>query len=189
MKQYNWRDRSLEKLSKQSIFIQATLGLLLSIMIMLAGYQLFIKSRLEQRQMLHDQQILLMDYFSQKQKRIATLPQVELHVSLLQKQWNSLISSLPENFEMPQFLKEITRIGHECTLVCDTIVPKQNEEMATDKAYSFQLIIKGSYAHLAMFLSQLTRLSAALDLQNFTMVSSEDEVQMAITIKIYRMKV
>lgn len=127
--------------------------------------------------------------FQQKAFQAATLEQYKELMAKMEKDFEFLVSQLPEKTQVPGLLDDIDEKGRESGL---TIVSIKLQPESVGDVYvelPIEIIVKGSYHDFGTFISSIAGMSRIVTLHDFTIGQDSDQpalLQMTVDAKTYR---
>lgn len=138
-----------------------------------------------------DQQIVkertLKQTFQQKALEAAKLDQYIELMSRMEKDFEFLVSQLPEKTEVPGLLDDIDEKGRNSGL--DIISIKLQPESVGDVYVELpiEVIVKGTYHNFGTFISSVAGMSRIVTLHDYTITQTDSSaLQMVVLAKTYR---
>jgi type IV pilus assembly protein PilO len=124
--------------------------------------------------------------FQQKAFQAATLDQYQELMAKMEKDFEFLVSQLPEKTQVPGLLDDIDEKGRESGLNIVSI--KLQPEVLGDVYVELpiEIIVQGSYHNFGTFISSIAGMSRIVTLHDFDITKSENGLRMKITAKTYR---
>ncbi|MFT7223292.1 MAG: type IV pilus assembly protein PilO [Cellvibrionaceae bacterium] len=128
--------------------------------------------------------------FQQKAFQAATLDQYKQLMAKMERDFEFLVSQLPEKTQVPGLLDDIDEKGRDSGLEIDSI-KLQSEVIG--KVYvelPIEIVVKGSYHNFGTFVSSIAGMSRIVTLHNYEIFRDEKEspsiLRMRISAKTYR---
>jgi type IV pilus assembly protein PilO len=163
---------------------------LLAIAAILAGvYFLFVKELQVDLGRSVANEASLKKTFQEKAFQAATLEQYQDLMAKMEKDFEFLVSQLPEKTQVPGLLDDIDEKGRESGL---NIVSIKLQPEVTGDVYvelPIEIIVTGSYHDMGTFISSVAGMSRIVTLHDFTIAQDKDSsstLQMKISAKTYR---
>ncbi len=127
--------------------------------------------------------------FQQKAFQAASLDQYQELMGKMERDFQFLVSQLPEKTQVPGLLDDIDEKGRDSGL--DIVSIKLRQEVVTDVYVELpiQIVVKGSYHDFGTFISSIAGMSRIVTLHDYKIETSEDQasqLEMEITAKTYR---
>jgi type IV pilus assembly protein PilO len=131
-------------------------------------------------------EVSLKQTFQQKAFQAATLDQYKELMAKMEKDFEFLVSQLPEKTQVPGLLDDIDEKGRESGLTIVSI--KLQPEVLGDVYVELpiEIIVQGSYHNFGTFISSVAGMSRIVTLHDFNISKIESGLQMTITAKTYR---
>lgn len=127
--------------------------------------------------------------FQQKAFQAATLEQYKELMAKMEKDFEFLVSQLPEKTQVPGLLDDIDEKGRDSGL---TIVSIKLQPESIGDVYvelPIEIIVKGSYHDFGTFISSVAGMSRIVTLHDFEIAQDKEQpslLQMTINAKTYR---
>lgn len=155
------------------------------------GYQLLIKSQLQDLDKVQVKEEALKSEFQQKAFEAANLDALRSQMEEMQKIFGALVSQLPSDTEVPGLLEDITATGVNNGLEFQSI--ELQSELAQEFYIELPIDIRvtGSYHDLGAFVSGISGLPRIVTLHDFEILPIEERpgiMGMTILAKTYRYK-
>ncbi len=159
------------------------------IIVLVAAYFLLVKDLYKDLDRAVAEEKTLRDTFQQKAFQAATLEQYKELMAKMEKDFEFLVSQLPEKTQVPGLLDDIDEKGRESGL---TIVSIKLQPESVGDVYvelPIEIIVKGSYHDFGTFISSIAGMSRIVTLHDFTIGQDKSQpalLQMTVKAKTYR---
>ena len=169
---------------------RAFVWLVVVVSILVATYFVFIKDLHRQLDLSIANEASLKKTFQEKAYQAATLSQYQALMAKMEKDFEFLVSQLPEKTQVPGLLDDIDEKGRESGLDIGSI--KLQPEVVGDVYVELpiQIIVEGSYHNFGTFISSIAGMSRIVTLHNYVIAKQDDDnasgLQMTIDAKTYR---
>lgn len=163
--------------------------LVAAVAVLALAYFLFVKDLYKELDRSIASEATLKQTFQQKAFQAATLEQYKDLMARMEKDFEFLVSQLPEKTQVPGLLDDIDEKGRESGLTIVSI--KLQPELVGDVYVELpiEIIVKGSYHDFGTFISSIAGMSRIVTLHDFTIAQDKGQpslLQMAIDAKTYR---
>ncbi|MGH1484902.1 MAG: type 4a pilus biogenesis protein PilO [Cellvibrionaceae bacterium] len=163
--------------------------LLALLAIVVAAYFLFVKDLHAELDRAVINESSLRQTFQQKAFQAATLDQYQELMAKMEKDFEFLVSQLPEKTQVPGLLDDIDEKGRESGLDIGSI--KLQPEVVGDVYVELpiEIIVQGSYHDFGTFISSVAGMSRIVTLHDYTISKNEERpsvLEMVVNAKTYR---
>ena len=191
----NLNDLTLDNIGQWPKAAKYAVLIIAAMLVLGLGYWLIISSKIDQYQLLEEQEVPLKAEFEMKQQQAANLQAYKNQLSIMNERFGNMLKQLPAENEMPGLLEDISKTGIASGLTFDLFAPQP--EITHDFYIELPINIKvvGSYNQLAVFLSRVAQMNRIVTLHDFDVktmpadtqkLNSGEMLEMEITAKIYR---
>ncbi len=157
--------------SKKVLLLVGILGLL----VVLYGYLFFIPLRNE-KEVLKSEMNKLMKELNEGKMIARDLDKFKKQIEKLNVELANALTQLPNEKEIPEILKSISRLGKESNLEFTLFRPKPEEPQQFYAKVPIDLVVIGSYHETGIFFDKLRKLPRIINVVDFNM-SREKEVK------------
>jgi type IV pilus assembly protein PilO len=163
--------------------------LVAAVAILIACYFVFVKDLHKELDRAVANEVTLKQTFQQKAFQAATLDQYQELMLKMEKDFEFLVSQLPEKTQVPGLLDDIDEKGRESGLTIVSI--KLQPEVVGDVYVELpiEIIVRGSYHDFGTFVSSVAGMSRIVTLHDYTIEKSEERasvLEMVVNAKTYR---
>ena len=165
------------------VWILAVLGILV------AAYFLFIKDLHKELDRVVASESSLKQTFQQKAYQAATLEQYQELMVKMEKDFEFLVSQLPEKTQVPGLLDDIDEKGRESGLTIGSIKLQPEVVSEVYVELPIEIIVQGSYHNFGTFVSSIAGMSRIVTLHDYKLSAAQDAssvLEMTINAKTYR---
>ncbi len=184
LKQFEGLD--LENIAIWPKEVKVVFGVVLAVLVGVAGYFLVIKDSLDTLRNLESKEVSLKADFEAKYRLAANLPRYREQLAQMQEQFQEMLGMLPTQSEMPGLLDDVTFLATDANLRISSLnwLPEQHKEFYVE--LPIEMKIQGGYHEFGQFSAGVANLPRIVSLHDFTMVRSEEGVAMTVQAKTYR---
>lgn len=160
------------------------------LLILVGAYFFFVKNLHSQLDRTAATEQVLKQTFQQKAHQAAALDQYQELMAKMERDFQFLVSQLPEKTQVPGLLDDIDEKGRESGLEIGSI--KLQDEVVADVYVELpiDIVVKGNYHNFGTFVSSIAGMSRIVTLHDYEIFRDEKEsssmLQMRITAKTYR---
>ncbi|WP_174874777.1 type 4a pilus biogenesis protein PilO [Vogesella oryzae] len=152
--------------------LQAQVGAMIIAASLVFGlaYYFFFSDMLDEIDQAHNQELQLRDTFLNKKQQVANLAALRTQLAEIEKSFNVMLQQLPSKAEMDSLLTEINQAGIGRGLQFDLFRPAaeiRGEQLAE---LPIQIRLTGSYNDLAIFATDVGKLSRIVTLGNISLL-------------------
>ena len=156
--------------------------------ILVATYFLFVKDLHVKLDRVAASEQSLKQTFQQKSYQAATLDQYRALMDKMERDFQFLVSQLPEKTQVPGLLDDIDEKGRDSGLEIVSI--KLQSESVTDIYIELpiEILVRGSYHNFGTFISSVAGMSRIVTLHDYTIEAAENSslLEMEVIAKTYR---
>ena len=168
---------------------RAIIWLLAVVAILVGAYFVFVKDLHKELDMSIANEASLKKTFQEKAFQAATLTQYQELMAVMERDFEFLVSQLPEKTQVPGLLDDIDEKGRESGLEIGSI--KLQPEVVGDVYVELpiEIIVEGSYHDFGTFISSIAGMSRIVTLHDYTISNHPDKpsvLEMQIDAKTYR---
>ncbi len=157
--------------------------------IIVAAYFFIVKDLYAELDRVVATEATLKQTFQKKAFEAATLEQYQELMAKMEKDFEFLVSQLPEKTQVPGLLDDIDEKGRDSGL---TIVSIKLQPESVGDVYvelPIEIIVKGAYHNFGTFISSIAGMSRIVTLHDYTISQDKDNpslLQMEVRAKTYR---
>lgn len=194
MSDLNLNELTLDNIGQWPKPVKAGMIIILSVLLVGAGYWFLVKSKYEQHTLLQNEERTLKMKFERKQHQASNLQAYQVQMQKMQDRFGTMLKQLPTENEMPGLLEDISRTGIASGLVFELFAPKSEIKHDFYIELPISIEVVGNYHQLAVFISRVAQMGRIVTLHDFTiepastdkLKQSGDQLVMKMTAKIYR---
>ena len=162
--------------------------MVISAVILFAGYWFVIKGELEQLDRVEREEQDLRTTFLNKKALAINLPAYKQQMEEMQLTFGSLLRQLPDSTEVPDLLVDITQAGLGQGLEFVLFKPEKERPAEFYAELPISIKVMGTYHELALFVSDVAALPRIVTFGNINITSStkNDKLTMSAKAKTYR---
>ncbi len=164
--------------------------MVLSVVILFAGYWFVIKGELEQLDRAEREEQDLRTTFLNKKALAINLPAYKQQMEEMQLTFGSLLRQLPDSTEVPDLLVDITQAGLGRGLEFVLFKPEKERPAEFYAELPISIKVMGTYHELALFVSDVAALPRIVTFGNIDITSAsntkDDKLTMSAKAKTYR---
>ena len=191
----NITELTLENVGKWPKPVKWGVMVLLSFIVCVMGYQLIIKSNIEQYNILTQKEGELKSAFERVQHQASNLEAYRVQMNMMTERFGNMLKQLPTKNEMPSLLEDISKTGIASGLTFDLFAPEPEILHDFYVELPIQISVIGNYHQLAVFLSRVAEMSRIVTLHDLVIElptldkqkpGNGDQLVMKIKATIYR---
>lgn len=195
MKNSTLSDLTLDNLVQWPRMIKVGVVLVISLLIMGAGYWFIVQGVFDEYDGLVAKEVTLKSEFETKQHQASNLQAYRDQLAQMEERFGTMLKQLPSQNEMPGLLEDISKTGVASGLTFNAFEPTQEVIHDFYIELPINITVVGNYHQLALFLSRVAQMSRIVTLHDFSIditpidkekTDSGDVLTMKITAKIYR---
>ncbi len=145
----------------------------------LYGYLAYLPQREEIRH-LSDQRDKLLKDLNESRAVARNLEKFEAEVAELEARLKKALTQLPNQREIPELLKNISKLGKESNLEFLRFRPAEERPREFYAEVPLQLIFVGTYHDTGMFFDRMSKMSRIINVEDFKMVPSDKSLNQPI---------
>ncbi|MFJ7143407.1 type 4a pilus biogenesis protein PilO [Pseudomonas protegens] len=184
------RELELSNLGSWPVPFKALLAVLLLLLILVAGYSLYLSPHLEALGQQRREEHRFKQQFADTAGKVANLQRYREQLGGMQDSFSLLLRQLPSDTEVPGLLEDISRVGQGSGLAFEEIKlqPEVVQEFYIE--LPIQIAVTGSYHSLATFVSGVAGLPRIVTLHDFQIRpvdrGNPTQLRMSIEARTYR---
>ncbi|ULT70338.1 type 4a pilus biogenesis protein PilO [Pseudomonas sp. BC42] len=161
------RELELSNLGAWPAPLRALTAALLLLVILAAGYGLYLSPHLRQLQQMRHEETRLKQQFASKARQVANLELYRAQLAALRSRFEQLLHQLPSDGEVPGLLEDISRLGLGSGLALEEIKLQPPVPRPFYVELPIQITVTGGYHDLATFVSGVAGLPRIVTLHDF----------------------
>ncbi len=138
----------------------------------LYGYLAYLPQREEIRR-LSDQRDMKLQELSESRAVAKNLERFEKEVGQLEAQLKEALTQLPNQREIPELLKNISKLGKESNLEFLRFRPSKERPKQFYAEVPLELVFLGSYHNTGVFFDRISKMSRIINVENFKMAPNQ----------------
>ena len=163
----------LNTLYKQNKLVQLGAGIVIVVLLLIAGYFALFKGQWEEYESLqHKEEQLKQDYQS-KADQAANLPVLKDELEKIRTAFNVLLKQLPTDAEIPNLIQELHQAGAKNSTRMNSVKPLPPVDLDNVQQLPYEISISGSYEQIAQFIRDVGRLSRIVTLDKINLVPAD----------------
>lgn len=191
----NITELTLENVGKWPKPIKWGVMVILSLTICGMGYQLIIKSNIDEYNTLVQKEESLRGEFERLQHLASNLQAYREQMKIMTERFGNMLKRLPTKNEMPSLLEDISKTGIASGLTFDLFAPEPEKLHDFYVELPIQISVIGNYHQVAIFLSRVAEMNRIVTLHDFVIEvpslnqkkgANGDQLNMKIKATIYR---
>jgi len=170
------------------VVVKITAALLISGLIMFAGYWLDIKNQITDYQQIQRSEKDLRQSYLIKKKLVLDLPVYQKQMQTMKKTFAVMLRQLPNKTEIPELLIDITQAGLGRGLTFELFKPNDKRLFDFYAMAPIQIRVRGSFHQLANFISDLASLPRIVTVGNLSInriKGKSDKLVMTAAVRTY----
>ncbi|MCR9278133.1 MAG: type 4a pilus biogenesis protein PilO [Pseudomonadaceae bacterium] len=188
LKDFDLSDLDVNNIGNWPGIVKAILLALVFVLFVVGGYYLVLTEKQQALEKAQKQEVSLRSEYESKAEQAANLEEYREQKAEMERMFDSLLSQLPKDTEVPGLLEDITRtaLDNELTIESIELRPENRTEFYIE--LPIQIVVEGDYHKIGTFVSGVANLSRIVTLHDFTIQpeSSPNELKMDILAKTYR---
>lgn len=179
---------SLKEFYNWPVPFQLTTGVILFIVMMVAGSLLWIKGTTDKLDSAEKKEEKLKKEFLDKKKQAVNISLYTEQLLEVQTDSEKLLKQLPNNSEIANLLVDINQVGLSRGLKFELFKPEKEKLLDFYAELPVSIRVKGSYKAIGEFASDLAQLSRVVILTDMTMTANKDDglVYLDVVAKTFR---
>lgn len=170
----------------------------MALLVFILGYYLIIQPNMDTYDTLNHKEDTLKTEFEKLQHQASNLNAYKNQMALMQERFGNMLKQLPTQNEMPSLLEDISKTGIGSGLTFELFAPAPEIKHDFYVELPINIVVKGNYHQLAIFLSRVAEMSRIVTLHDFVIEAQQadksdkqksvqgDQLVMKITATIYR---
>jgi len=179
----NFSELSVDNIGKWPKPIKYGIILITVMLLFIIGYQLLIKSNIEESDILATKEKKLRTDFESFQEMASNLNGYRVQMEVMQERFGNMLKQLPTKNEMPGLLEDISKTGRASGLTFDLFAPQPEVKHDFYIEVPIQIVVVGNYHQLAVFLSRVGQMGRIVTLHDFVIEGAVEDKQKAEKIE------
>ncbi len=188
LKDFDLSDLDVNNIGNWPGIVKGILLALVFILFLVGGYYMVLTEKQQALEKAQKQETSLRSEYESKAEQAANLEEYRQQKAEMERMFDSLLSQLPKDTEVPGLLEDITRtaLDNELTIESIELRPENRTEFYIE--LPIQIVVEGDYHKIGTFVSGVANLSRIVTLHDFTIKpeSSPNALKMDILAKTYR---
>ena len=195
----NLNDLNFENLGQWPLPVKIGAIVMLSFVILFAGYFYVISESINQYNTLQTEEENLRTEFEYKEHQASNLQAYRNQMVVMEEKFGNMLKKLPGKNEMPGLLEDISKTGVGSGLVFELFAPEAEVEHDFYIEVPIKIAVIANYHQFATFLSRVAQMSRIVTVHDFVIdddisdlknsssnKNKDDLLEMKLTAKIYR---
>jgi type IV pilus assembly protein PilO len=193
MKPVQWNELELDEITDWPLLPQALVLLVVSCILMVAGYWYFVLPEKENLMNLQRTEADLRTQFVRRANQVSALPEVKEQLDELNLRYADVLEQLPVESELATLLSDINDIGVSNGLSFQRIQWAPRIQHGLYYELPIQLELSGGYEEIGRFTADVAHLSRIVTLSDFKLsvvkqVGKKVTLSLSVKAKTYRFK-
>lgn len=188
LKDFDLSDLDVNNIGNWPGIVKGILLALVFVLFLVGGYYLVLTDKQQALEKAQKQEVSLRSEYESKAEQAANLEEYRQQKAEMERMFDSLLSQLPKDTEVPGLLEDITRtaLDNELTIESIELRPENRTEFYIE--LPIQIVVEGDYHKIGTFVSGVANLSRIVTLHDFTIKpeSGPNALKMDILAKTYR---
>ncbi len=167
MSEISLSELTIDNIGSWPVAVKGVLMAVLFTLMMGLGYLLSFQEQLETLEGLQSREVELIQTMERKQQQAASLVLYQEQLVLMKRQLGKVLNQLPSQSELPELLEDLSQTGLSAGLKFQLFDPQP--EVAHDfyVEVPIQIVVDGSYAQIANFISKVASMKRIVTLHDF----------------------
>lgn len=166
--------------------VKIAAAVLVSILILAAGYWFIVKDQLAELEEAERREVALKEEFRKKKALAINLEAYKKQMAEMQERFGVLLRQLPNKTEVPELLIDITQTGLGRGLQFDLFQPRNKRVADFYAELPVNIQVKGTYHQLGEFVSDVAALPRIVTIDDLVLSPSKGEIlTMSAVAKTY----
>ena len=152
----------LNTLYKQNKLVQLGAGIVIVLLLLVAGYFAVFKGQWEEFETLQQKEEQLKQEYQSKADQAANLPVLKDELEKIRTAFNVLLKQLPTDAEIPNLIQELHQAGAKNSMRMNSVKPLPPVDLDNVQQLPYEISISGNYEQIAQFIRDVGRLSRNL---------------------------
>jgi type IV pilus assembly protein PilO len=179
-------DLDFEQLAIWPFEVKFVVGLVIAILTGVLGFYLLVNDKLPLLETAKAQEVELKNSYEAKYRIAINLQAYEEQLARIQKDFSSMLRSLPTSNETPGLLDDITFVGTSAGLNFKLLNWQQEVPKEFYTELPIQMEVRGDYHDFGKFLSDVAGLPRIVTVHDFEMVNETGGLRLSLQAKTYR---
>lgn len=179
-------DLDFEQLAIWPFEVKFVVGLVIAILTGVLGFYLLVNDKLPLLETAKAQEVELKNSYEAKYRIAINLQAYEEQLAMIQKDFSSMLRSLPTSNETPGLLDDITFVGTSAGLNFKLLNWQQEVPKEFYTELPIQMEVRGDYHDFGKFLSDVAGLPRIVTVHDFEMVNETGGLRLSLQAKTYR---
>lgn len=179
-------DLDFEQLASWPFEIKFVVGLVIAILSGVLGFYLLVNDKLPLLETAKAKEAELKSSYEAKYRIAINLQAYEDQLARIQKDFSSMLRSLPTSNETPGLLDDITFVGTTAGLNFKLLNWQQEIPKEFYTELPIQMEVRGDYHDFGKFLSDVAGLPRIVTVHDFEMVNEAGGLRLSLQAKTYR---
>ena len=162
----------LNTLYKQNKLVQLGAGIVIVLLLLVAGYFAVFKGQWEEFETLQQKEEQLKEYQS-KADQAANLPVLKDELEKIRTAFNVLLKQLPTDAEIPNLIQELHQAGAKNSMRMNSVKPLPPVDLDNVQQLPYEISISGNYEQISQFIRDVGRLSRIVTLDKINLVPAD----------------
>lgn len=187
LQEIDWNEIELENIGEWPQPVKVLCGIIVTIIMLLVGYNLLVSSAIEQYDFTVQKEQELRDSYRFKYARANNLDLYKQQMVDMEGQFSQLLQRLPTSNETPGLLDDLTYVGTSSGLTFLKIgwMPEVKKEFYTELPINLEVV--GSYHEFGEFVGKVAQLPRIVSLHDFRIENAnERDLVFSVVAKTYR---
>jgi len=193
----DFRELSFSEIGKWPAYMQAIVIGLVAFIIIVLAYWFVGRGQFDRLSGVKSEEASLKQQLEVKHHTLARLEQLQVHTLVLQKTFQQIINSLPDQTQVPALLEQISKFGTTNGLSFKLLRPLKKQYQDYYAEIPIKIVVVGGYHQVANFISDIAGAdhfvsfhefiiqNEALNKQLKDKVSDGSKLEMELTAVIY----
>lgn len=188
LKDFDLSDLDVNNIGNWPGIVKGILLAIVFIAFLIGGYYFVLTEKQQALEKAQKQEASLRTEYESKAEQAANLEEYREQKAEMERMFDSLLSQLPKDTEVPGLLEDITRTALDNELTIESIELKPENRTEFYIELPIQIVVEGDYHKIGTFVSGVANLSRIVTLHDFTIQpeSSPNALKMDILAKTYR---
>ena len=163
----------LNTLYKQNKLVQLGAGIVIVLLLLVAGYFAVFKGQWEEFETLQQKEEQLKQEYQSKADQAANLPVLKDELEKIRTAFNVLLKQLPTDAEIPNLIQELHQAGAKNSMRMNSVKPLTPVDLDNVQQLPYEISISGNYEQIAQFIRDVGRLSRIVTLDKINLAPAD----------------
>ena len=163
----------LNTLYKQNKLVQLGAGIVIVLLLLVAGYFAVFKGQWEEFETLQQKEEQLKQEYQSKADQAANLPVLKDELEKIRTAFNVLLKQLPTDAEIPNLIQELHQAGAKNSMRMNSVKPLTPVDLDNVQQLPYEISISGNYEQISQFIRDVGRLSRIVTLDKINLVPAD----------------